>query len=109
MVKISVLVAVLMLSPDSYFSMADVTAFLTGCGAVVGLIIWIVRIARFQTTLKVKQDEHKEQIDEKFADMEKHNVDKFRAVHKRVDDKADNSKLGSMDKKLDLILEKIIK
>lgn len=98
MVKINVLVAVLMLSPGSHFTMTDVAAIVAICTGVLGLIVWIVRIARFQTTLKVKQEQHKE-----------HNDEKFRAVHKRIDDKADNSKLGSIDQKLDLILEKIIK
>jgi len=96
--RISVMVAMLMLSPDSHFAMVDVATYLTVILGVIALIVWIVRIARFQTTLKVKQDEHKEQIDEK-----------FRAVHKRIDDKADNSKLSSIDTKLNLILENVMK
>jgi len=95
--KISVMIAVLMLSPDSHFTLADVATVLAVCTGVVGLIVGVVKIANSQTTLSVKQQEHKAQIDKE-----------LRAVHKRIDSKADEGELVSANKKLDIIIEKLL-
>ena len=66
-------------------------------GLLITIIVWVVKLTRSHTELEVGHKLHVQQTSEK-----------FRAIHKRVDGKADQEIIKSMDAKLDLIITKLI-